>query len=63
MKNYFQKALTFIYLLVEQFVFYIAAIVAFLYWVSYGNIYITIAIFILICILFLVIPSMLKRKK
>lgn len=63
MKDHLQAALKFIYALVEQFVFYFAAIVAFLYWVSFGNTYIAVSIFILICILFWALPSILKRKR
>lgn len=62
MKSSFQNALKFVYAFLEQFVFYIAAIVAFLCWVYLGNIYIAISIFLLICILFWMIPSILKKK-
>jgi hypothetical protein len=63
MKSSFQNVIKFIYEFLEQFVFYIAAIVAFLCWVSLGNIYIAISIFLLICILFWAIPSIFKKKK
>ena len=63
MKSCFQNVLKSIYAFLEQFVFYIAAIVAFLCWVSLGNLYIAISIFLLICILFWTIPSILKKKK
>lgn len=62
MKSSFLNALKFVYAFLEQFVFYIAAIIAFLCWVSLGNIYIAISIFLLICILFWTIPSILKKR-
>lgn len=62
MKSSFQNALKLVYVFLEQFAFYIAAIVAFLCWISLGNIYIAISIFLLICILFWAIPSVLKKK-
>ncbi len=63
MNKYFQNVLKIIYAFIEQFVFYIAAIAAFLYWVTFDNKYIAISIFILICMIFWAIPSILKRKK
>lgn len=63
MKNYLQSVSKTIYALVEQFVFYLAAIAGFVAWVSLGNIYIAGAIFIIICVLFWALPSMLKREK
>lgn len=63
MKSSFQNALKFAYAFLEQFVFYIAAIVAFLCWVSLGNLYIAISVFLSICILFWAIPSIFKKKK
>ncbi len=63
MKVFFQNTLKVFYAFVEQFVFYIAAIIAFLCWVSFENIYLTISLFILICILFWAIPSVVKRNK
>lgn len=63
MTNHLQSALKFLYALAEQFVFYLAAIAGFLVWLSFGNIYAAALIFILICVLFWALPSMLKRKK
>ena len=62
MKVYMQKTLKLIYVFVEQFVFYFAAIVAFFCWVYFGNIYVTALIFILICTLFWILPKAFKRK-
>ena len=63
MNEIFQNALKIIYAFLEQVVFYVAAVVAFLCWVSFGNMYLAIAVFILICLFFWAIPSIVKRNK
>ena len=63
MNKFFQNALKIIYAFLEQFVFYVAAVVAFLCWVYFGNMYLAIALFILICIFFWGIPLIVKRNK
>ena len=63
MRKMFQNALKVVYALVEQFVFYVAAFIAFLLWISLGNIYLSILVFIFICVLFWLIPSVIKRNK
>ena len=62
MKFFFQNTLKVFYAFVEQFVFYMAVIIAFLCWVSFENIYLTISIFILIFILFWASPYGVKRN-
>lgn len=63
MKNNFQMAVKFIFSLIEQFVFYLAAIAGFLSWIYFSNIYIAVSIFISICGIFWALPALSKRKK
>jgi len=62
MKHYLLKTLKLIYSLIEQFVFYFAVIVAFLSWFSFGNIYIAIAVFVVIPVVFWMFPLIFKKN-
>ena len=62
MKHYLLKTLKLIYSLIEQFVFYFAVVVAFLSWFSFGNIYIAIAVFVVIPVVFWMFPLIFKKN-
>lgn len=55
--------LSFMYALLEQFVFLVAMVVSLICWATTGNVYIAVSVFILIGVLFLTIPSLIKRQK
>lgn len=63
MNNHFQMAVKFIYSIIEQFVFYLAAGAGFLAWIYFGNIYISVFVFVFICGVFWALPSLIKRNK
>jgi len=60
--KYILVALKIVYSLAEQFVFYLAAVVGFLVWVIFGNMYVSILAFVLICIVFWMLPTVFAKK-
>lgn len=63
MKSGLRGLINFIYALLEQFVFLVAFVIGFMCWATFDNAYIAVSAFILICILFWAIPSLIRRRK
>lgn len=62
MSRYILVVLKIVYSLAEQFVFYLAVVIGFLVWIAFGNVYVSILAFILICIVFWMLPSVFAKK-
>jgi len=62
MRAYFRMAIKFIYAIIEQFIFYLAAIAGFLSWLCFGNTYLAISIFFIICLSFWALSTVIKQK-
>jgi hypothetical protein len=63
MRAYLRMAIKFIYAIIEQFIFYLAAIIGFLSLLYFGNAYLAISVFFIIFLSFWALSTVIKQKK
>lgn len=63
MSNGLKKIINLAYSFLEQLVFLLALVFGLVAWSLYDNVVVAVFIFIAICVLFWMIPSVLKRLK
>jgi len=63
MRTYLRMAIKFIYAIIEQFIFYLAAIISFLSWLYFGNASLAISVFFIICLPSWASSTVIKQKK